>query len=723
MRKILLLLLIINISVFSKMLNTAVILENNSKTSKTYLNILTNQLNENFAGTNFKINISKVLYLNKENINTKLKDINLDPKIDGIFILTDNTINEIKNLNKSKFYSMPFGFGKSSKILPKNLNYIYSDLDLRDTLSIFKEINGVKSVDLFVSNITSENLKKLSKKLKIEGLKINIYKTNLNKIKNIRNPSFIISFNPQLNKYAYAGIDMNREVSKRLKASSLNYMLFKTKNRLGEVVKVNEPRDDIFFNTNVATKIGYYPNLIFIQGISKINDVKKETTFLKLKDAINRALKSNLSLLKYKQDIKTNEYNVNIASSSRFPQLSANMDYNALDKRSPTFKLGSPENSTNSYLELSQVIFNDQLNASVKIQKLMLDSNRKIYEQQKLNTIYYVASTYVNILQLKAQLDIQKNNYSLLKETLGISKLNYKVGTGNLQDIYRLQSDVASSLSSITKIQGEIKNQEIYLNTLLNFPKDRSYQYESLKDISKYFFLNNTFNKNFTYGSQKTEKIENFLVKGALSNSNSLMALDNNIKAKERELSANGRERYLPKVSVVGRYSKDNIITPTGENSHKRFPDEYWQGGITLSLPLISGGEIYYKSKKIKSEISSLELNMENSQSDLSKEVLQTYTELLSNYVQSYSTEISATVAKKNLKIVKNLYSEGTITITDFLSAQNNALSQEFNNVIQNFNLINSALKLENLYGKSSLTMSSSEKEKILNELDQNLEN
>nr|WP_307775685.1 TolC family protein [uncultured Cetobacterium sp.] len=723
MKKILLLLLIINVSIFSKMLNTAVILENNSKTSNAYLDTLAKELNKNFAGTNFQTKISKVIYLNDENINTKLKNINSDSTIDSIFILTHIPVNEITNLKNSKFYAVPFGFGKSSKLLPKNLSYVYSDLELKNTLSIFKEVDGVNEIDLYVSNSTDDNLKKLSKNIKIDGLKVNVFNSEDPSLKTTTNPSFIISFDPSLNKYAYAGIDMSKEVSKRLRASALNYMLYKTKNRFGEVIKVNEPRDDIFFNGEVANRIGFYPNLVFIQSLSKINDVKKEHPLLTLRGAVDRALSANFSVLQAKQNVETSDYNVGVTNSSRLPQLSANMAYNAIDRRTASFKTGAPTNSTNSYLELSQVIFSDQLNASVEIQKLALDSSRKTYEQEKLNILYYTASTYVNILQLKAQLDIQQSNYDLLKETLGVAKLNYKVGTGNLQDVYRLESDVASSIASIANIQSEVKNQEIYLNSLLNLPLDSSYTYESLEDISKYFVLTDTFSKNFSYGSGKGQKISNFLVKGAISNSNSLMTINNNIKSKERELSANSRERYLPEVKAVGKYNKDNIITPWGGNSQRDFPDEYWEAGVVVSLPLISGGETYYNSKKIKSEIQSLEFSLKGAQTNLANEVLQTYTELLSNYVQSYSTSTSANVAMKNLDIVRNLYSEGTITITDFLSAQNNALSQNLNNVIQNFNLINSALKLENLYGKSSITMSSDEKSKILNNLYQELEN
>ncbi|MGL5760860.1 MAG: TolC family protein, partial [Cetobacterium sp.] len=96
---------------------------------------------------------------------------------------------------------------------------------------------------------------------------------------------------------------------------------------------------------------------------------------------------------------------------------------------------------------------------------------------------------------------------------------------------------------------------------------------------------------------------------------------------------------------------------------------------------------------------------------------------LLTNFVQSYTTKISSDVAKKNLDIVTNLYTEGTTTLTDFLSAQNNTLSQELNHVIENFNLINSTLKLEYLYGKSSLTMEPSERKVLLLKLQQELDN
>ncbi|MGL5204025.1 TolC family protein [Cetobacterium sp.] len=726
MTKILLLLFLINFSVFAKVLNVGVVLEHHSESSKVTLEILKEELSKNFAGTEFTPQISEIFYLTDHNIQEGVNKLNANSKIDSIFILTCAPLEDIKNLKSDKFYSVPLGFGNKAKNISKNINYIYSNLNLNELLSPFKNLSGINEIDVLISNMDENNLKALEKKTDLAGIKVNIMrssKENLFKASNRGVPSFLIDFNDDLDSYAYSGLTLNKELRKRLRAASLNYMFFKTKRDMGQIIEVNEPRKDIFVNSPVASKIGLYPNLIFLQEVSHLNESRLQNPKLSLKTAVDRALNENLDLLRTKQNVFTSYYSSKVANSKRLPQLTANMNYNALDDRSPTFMQGAATNSVTSYLQLSQVIFSDQINASVFIEKLALDSSRKAYEQEKLNTIYYVASTYVNILQLNAQLKIQMSNYSLLRETLDVAKINYDVGAGGLQDVYRLESDVASALSNISNVKGELRSQEIYLNDLLNYSQDNRYSYENIDDIAPYFLLSNNLGKNFTFGSEKSKKIENFLVRETLSNSNALQQLDNTIKGKEREYTSNSRERYIPTVKAFGNYNKNNIVTPWGKNSNRNFPDEYWEAGVGVSLPIISGGEIHYNAEKIKSELKSLEYNKLSLTNNLTKEVLQIYTELLTNYVQSYTTQISSDVAKKNLDIVKNLYAEGSISITDFLSAQNNALSQELNHVIENFNLINSTLKLENLYGKSSIILTDPEKQYLLLKLQKEIEN
>ena len=612
MRKILFILFIFNFSLFAKTLDVGVILENHSQCSETALEILKDELNKNFAGTNFSPKITEKFYLTNHNIQDGINKLNKNPKIDGVFILTCAPLENISNLQQNKFYSVPLGFGDKGMNIPKNLNYIYSNLNLNDYLMPFKELNGVTEIDVLISNMNSNNLNKLAQNVKLPGIKVNVIRANKENLINAidkKIPSFLIDFNEELKPYTYSGLNLNKEFRKRLRAASLNYMFFKTKKDMSTIVEVNPPIKDIYLNSEVATKIDIYPNLIFLQDLSQINTPETQNPKLTLKNAVNRALNSNLDLLQVRQNIMTSYYNVKVTNSKRLPQLSANANYSALEDRSPDFKQGYPTNSVASYLQLSQVIFNDQINASVYIDKLTLDSNRKAFDQQKLATIYYVASTYVNILQLKAQLAIQASNYELLRETLNVAKINYNVGAGGLQDVYRLQSNVAGALSDISNVKGEIRSQEIYLNNLLNYPEENTYTYETLDDLAPYFLLSENLGKNFTFGSEKSKKIEKFLVSGALTNSNSLKQLDNTIKSKERELVSNNRDRYIPTVTASGNYYKNNMITPWGKNSNGDFPDEYWQAGINVSLPLISGGEIYYNGQAIKSELKALEFN------------------------------------------------------------------------------------------------------------------
>ncbi|MGL5983047.1 MAG: TolC family protein, partial [Cetobacterium sp.] len=694
--------------------------------SEIALDILKEELNKNFAGTNFEPKISEKYYLENHNIQDGINRLNSNSKIDGIFVLTCAPLENIKNLRGDKFYSIPLGFGTEIKQVPKNVNYIYGDLKLNTLLKPFGELTGVKELDVLISNTDNASLNRLEKDIKLSGIKVNVKsssKENLTDAITRGVPSFLVDFNEELIPQSFAGLNLDKEFRKRLRAASLNYMFFKTDKEMGQIVRVNEPRKDIYLNSSIASQIGLYPNLTFLQEISHINEPETINPNLSLKSAVDRSLTGNLDLLKVKQNVFSSYYGTKVANSKRLPQLTANMNYTALDDRSPSSKQGAPANSVNSYLQLSQVIFSDQINASVFIEKLALDSSRKAFEQEQLNTIYYVSSTYVYILQLNAQLKIQMSNYNLLRETLNVAKINYEVGAGGLQDVYRLESDVANALSSISNVKGEIRSQEINLNSLLNYPKDNTYAYESIDTIQNYFLLNNNIGKNFTFGSKKSKQIENFLIEEALSNSNSLKQIENTIKGKEREYTSNKRERYIPTVTAFGNYNKNNVITPWGKNSSRDFPDEYWEAGVGVSLPIISGGEIYYNGQKIQSELKSLEYNKLSYENNLTKEVLQVYTQLLTNYVKTYTTKVSSDVAQKNLKIVKNLYAEGSINITDFLSAQNNALSQELNLVIENFNLINSTLKLENLYGKSSIILNDSEKQYLRSKLQKALEN
>lgn len=723
-RKILILsgLILWSLCVFSKDLDVGVIFDNNSNFSQNIKELLQKELDKDFSKTGYIPKISKVNYLGKNNLEQVLKEMSRDKELDSIFVFSSSKLGSYKELNKNKLYFFPLNFEKSQKAVPKNVSYIYGELNLDKGIKIIKEIPGVSEINIAVSNLSDSDMKKVGEKYQNSSVRINIQKATrefLEESERENIPTLLADYENSLDKYAFMGYNMNDELGKRIKASVLNYIYFKTGDGISKIEKITSPEGELFYNEEVGIQIGYSLPLSVMQEVSVINKKKVELKKLDLKSAVEIGLKNNLEILKKNQDLTTSKYDVNVSNSYRLPQLSANIDGTFLDKKSNDVVFNkAQQNSAKSYLQLSQVIYSEQLNTNVYLSKLAMESKRSDLEQQKLDIIYYISSTYLNILQLNAQLKIQESNYDLLKESLKIANINYKVGAGGVQDIYRLESSVSEAYSNIVSVKNQIRQSTIQLNTYLDLPKNQQYAFEELENISRYFVFNRNFSS-FFVNSEKNDAIEQFLFEGALKNSNNLNIIENEIKGKKREYSSAGRERIIPKIEAFAQYNKDNMIEPWGKN--RNYPpngeDEYWQAGVKITLPLISGGEIHYKRKSLQSEIDSLNYTKKITESQLSQAVSQSFNEFLTNYIQTYTSKQAAEAAEKNMKIVKNLYSNGSINITDFLDAQNNALSQRLENTIKNYSLLNSILKLENLYGKSSLTMEQNEKEQLRNQL------
>lgn len=380
-------------------------------------------------------------YLGKNNLEQVLKEMSRDKELDSIFVFSSSKLGSYKELNKNKLYFFPLNFEKSQKAVPKNVSYIYGELNLDKGIKIIKEIPGVSEINIAVSNLSDSDMKKVGEKYQNSSVRINIQKATrefLEESERENVPTLLADYENSLDKYAFMGYNMNDELGKRIKASVLNYIYFKTGDGISKIEKITSPEGELFYNEEVGIQIGYSLPLSVMQEVSVINKKKVELKKLDLKSAVEIGLKNNLEILKKNQDLTTSKYDVNVSNSYRLPQLSANIDGTFLDKKSNDVVFNkAQQNSAKSYLQLSQVIYSEQLNTNVYLSKLAMESKRSDLEQQKLDIIYYISSTYLNILQLNAQLKIQESNYDLLKESLKIANINYKVGAGE----YRISTD------------------------------------------------------------------------------------------------------------------------------------------------------------------------------------------------------------------------------------------------------------------------------------------
>lgn len=729
------LLLILSLSALSASRGVGIILPNFEK-SEYFESIIQNELNINFEGSGITPKILDRSYLDRDSLQNNLNLMLKNPNIDAVFVLNHNE--EIYIPKTEKFVAYPLGLNPIDKKIPKNISYIYSELDLVDNLSKIRELKEVKKITFVISENDKEFSKKLNNEMKKLGIESKVLSEHLqpeelkkdfqnsdlvylisndstivsvaNLATSLNIPTFILSLNSTGSENALMGYTLNSEMNRRIRTAAFNYYNFVNGNIENGVTNLGTLDGDLFFNVEIGNKIKIYPNILFIQGMNLIREKNKTGKMtLSFKDAIQMGLNNNPALKSAKSSIDSQHYSYYASISKLLPQAGGKLQYNKQDKDLVN-TLSGPENSTVGTIQASQVIFDNSLNTNIYTEKMLFENNKLQYNQAVLDYTFNIAKTYLSILQSKAQLDIQTNNYSLVKEFLRVSKVKYETGATGIQDVYRMESSLSEVTSALATVTAQLRNLEISLNTLLNAPVDMRYEYENIDTLSKEFFMGEDFLNKFLFNEDKDRLLFDFLSKVAIGNSNQLLALENNIKILKRQSTSLTTSRIIPKISAFGQYNKNDIIDSWGKGSENPNATNGWRGGLIAEIPLFTGGEISMAKKSLESQIDSLDYQKESLKNEITQNINTLSTLLLNDYVQTYTTDNASQAARKSLDISTNLYAAGSITVTEILDARNAALSAELANSISRYNFFISAVNLERAIGKYNIFASEEDK-------------
>lgn len=743
LKSIFLLFFLVSISLFSEVKGIGVILPDSQ--NNFLLRELKSELKTNFEGSELSIDIADISYSNKESLERGIERLNKNSKVDVIFIL-DYHISEIEKLKKSsKLIIYPFGLAKLNKNPGKNIMYIYSEPDYISDLKKLNEITPFKKLTFIIGDSliknsseeilkmknemnklgikvslvnSSESLEKINKELDdseavylITNSKVNLDVAKLALSKKI--PTFFVSFCKETNDKVLLGYDFNLEIKKRIRTSVFNYSnLLKGKEETS-VLNLGKVVGDRFYNVKIAEEIKIYPGALVIQSLKHVGTKAEIYKKLNMKEAVKIGVDNNPLLVSKFKNMLASNYSYLSQNAQRLPQVGVAANYSYLDKRivSP---ISGPEDRVVGGLKITQVLFDDELNAQIFSEKVKYKNSQLNFEEQLRTTVYDILVAYLNVLQAKSELDIQNSNFVLAKEFLRISKIKYETGASGIQDVYRLESSLSTAISQVSKSETSVKNAEAKLNALLNLPVNTKHSYQNLEELdNEFYFAKNELNK-LVYNENKNKKMLDFITQGAFNNSNILKAYENNIKSVNNQYKTVSRSRFIPKVSAFGEYSKNNMIEPWGKGQEYNSPNN-WRAGVAVELPLFTSGEIYYNQKSLKVSEESIESEKLNFENSLHQEVNTSYNNLINSYIRIHTSKNSAESAEKYLKIAKNLYANGSINITEILDAQNASISANLSNSIDNYNFFISAINIEKIYGKYMLLESNENRKSMLN--------
>ena len=713
--------------------------------------VLDDEIQRNFEGTNYDVVIENKIHVDTlDEFRSSMASLEKDNEIDAIIVM-GVMVSELTLQNEGgydKIVLAPFGISNEVKNI-KNLSYIHEARDIVGDVKLMEELGEVKKVGFVVPRpytegylkdqidlifkelsgsgydveaiVVEDNMDKISSQLdSIDALYLidTAYK-NTNEILELAIEKKIISFSristdtkEERVLMAYNNTD---EVRRRLRAGVVSLIRMLDKDPQDEIVTdLGISEKTIDFNLEVAREIGVYPNLVFAQKVNFVNTNSRGGEQLGFETGINFALDENTDLKSRRENITRDEYNVKSAKADRRPNVDAFAEYQRLDKDSAKSPITPAESSVRGGVSLSYLLYDENINANVTIRDYERMATEARYNQEGLDTIQSFSNSYLTILQQNARLEVEKYNYELMKEYLQIAQTKYEVGAAGPEDIYRFQSEIADALTNIAQVEGEIGVSEAGLNRVLNRPMTSKYDLDEVNFESPAFKEITKVLDEVGFG---VAPVKEFFINEGIENSPELKQLEYRVLAKERELKAAERERYMPKVSVFGEWS-DDLKDDWGAGSDITQDDDRWNVGARVEIPLYKGGDIEYTKQRVRSELRSLEYDRESLETEVSKSVSSAFAEVVTGYIQTATTKESAEAAQKNLELVGDFYAQGTISISDLLDARTNSISADQVEIAARYNYLRSVINLERTTGEYFIQMDDVEKGAKLEKLE-----
>ncbi|MCW9014662.1 MAG: TolC family protein [Gammaproteobacteria bacterium] len=453
-------------------------------------------------------------------------------------------------------------------------------------------------------------------------------------------------------------------------------------------------------NMATARAIDLSPRYDIMHKAILLNEEPEPTgRSITLSTVAHEAVKANLDLRATALGLEGGQTEIDEARAKLLPQLRAGIGYSQLNDDSTTVISGAAaEQSTMAALTLTQLIYSDVISTNVQIQHYFQNNRKALYRQLELDIIQDATLAYLNILKAQTLVHIRRENANLTRTNLRLAQDRQRLGVGKPAEVYRWQSELATSKKELLGAQAQHQQARDVLSRLLHRSFKESFitTSASLDDPSLLVSRKELFdyvNKDRAY-----ELMGDFMVKEALAASPEMAGLQALVSASKLELKLNQRAYWSPTVTFQGEVS--NVLDENRQAGLSAEDETDWSVGINVSLPLFEGG-----ARRARVSGSRLALEKNNIQRDatagrIEQGIRATLHQIKASYPSIQLSREAAIAARKNLELVTDAYTRGTLSIIDLLDAQNAALVAEESATNAEFDFLIDLMNLQRNIGR-----------------------
>ena len=417
-----------------------------------------------------------------------------------------------------------------------NIKYVIIDEDLNSAMEKIKDSQAIFMAP--IHSISKENKNELIKYI------------NENKI-----PSFSIFNAEPVENGVLAGYSYEKEIRKRLRATAINISFYLEGQQVEELpVVVDSINPELVINMKTVEKTGIWPSWEILSEAKLINFIsdKSSENALNLEDVIYIALENNPSINALKTDLNLGKLNVKKAKTNYKPDITANISGSVIDEDRAESLITQSEQTLNAGITLTQIIFSEDANMNIDINKEQLKLKQEELNKAELDLVLETGEAYFNVLKAEAYARIQKINIEMTKKNLEIAKNKKSAGISGASDIYRWESELANSISNLIESIVNINLAKANLKRIMNYDLLEKIEIKDIDLLDKSLPTSNQELINYISTQSKVDVFSAYLIENMLKNSPELKMIEYGINIQERLAKNADNKKFMPTIAFQG---------------------------------------------------------------------------------------------------------------------------------------------------------------------------
>lgn len=333
------------------------------------------------------------------------------------------------------------------------------------------------------------------------------------------------------------------------------------------------------------------------------------------------------------------------------------------------------DNSISNSATLTLPLFAPAVYETLKMNRTQMEQAVESARSSKISLANEVKKAYYNILLAEQSLVVLRESEKSIAETVSNTETMYKQGLASEYDLLSAQVQLSNLRPTIIQTENSIKTAKLLFKMYLGLPESADFTLAGSLD---------DFAEEVAMATVPTNEVD-------LSNNADLRALDLQSKLLEHQLQLVNASR-LPTVAAFTNFiysGNDNTMDfssmmgggfggagggSTGGSTSTTKKEWWWQNplsaGISISIPLFSGGKNVNKAHEIRNTLSQLSLQKDYLRQSVNVQVESAFNNILTAREKMTSNEITVRQAQKAYEIAEVRYNAGTGTILELNSSE-----------------------------------------------------